>query len=579
MFSAFGQNFKIKLPLDFNLDPRDFPVEISLDSGDNVPELSIGWRFNLAFGYDETEGFFLFTFPDEGDVSEFEIEALLSVQDSSLNASLFFLDVALAGLNIDVGAKLFVDVDKSSALRKEDVAGPNFGRVTQGDFSKITQISDLFVIGALAGATLEVEDAEIGLNIDELEDINEYIPKLNFGIAAHFRKEFDIKDKASSTSSTSNRRLLHDGNRRLVGRLHEGSDHRALPLLRSLQGQLEAEDEKITSANFAFDPCPADGINKTACAVVTNITLDVNEITKLVSPVVDYFVNNDKTGQLDEIIGPLEPLRQPIPGISEITNKDLSILDVAEAFDRVGSGVATVRKMFGIYDGMRSLAEQLAGLEDIVLATECDVLDSFNCTGGLSDDNDDVGRRLLDVTYHDPFGSSVDEFGLPMTPRLLTTDCSFTAEDCEGESISCGQCPSAAKKAKCVAALLKCKAGAIEGLSFPILSDPIGALALLSGGDIVSFSRFECDKSCCRARDSPHFFSCSANCGLFAARGGLFLQQRAVFHLVHSTRMHFDNRLRIFGSTQGWLCARHKGHSRGGRPTRGFSKGSQQSCS
>ena len=113
MFSAFGQNFKIKLPLDFNLDPRDFPVEISLDSGDNVPELSIGWRFNLAFGYDETEGFFLFTFPDEGDVSEFEIEALLSVQDSSLNASLFFLDVALAGLNIDVGAKLFVDVDKS----------------------------------------------------------------------------------------------------------------------------------------------------------------------------------------------------------------------------------------------------------------------------------------------------------------------------------------------------------------------------------------------------------------------------------------------------------------------------------
>ena len=137
--------------------------------GDDVPTLCIGWSFKLAFGYDETEGFFLYTFPDDTAHSEFEVEALLSVPNTNISANLFFLDVDLTNLNIDVGAKLFVDIDKSSALRKPDVPGPNFGRVTQGDFQKITQISDLFVIGAISGATLEVEKAEVSLDYRVLE--------------------------------------------------------------------------------------------------------------------------------------------------------------------------------------------------------------------------------------------------------------------------------------------------------------------------------------------------------------------------------------------------------------------------
>ena len=470
---------------------------------------------------------------------------MLSIEDANIDASLFFLDVALTKLNINVGAALFVDFDKSSALRKEDVPGPNFGRVTQGDFSKITQISDLFVIGAIAGATLEVEDAEVSLDVADA--INPYIPKLNFGIAAHFRKELDIK------SSNSTRRLLHDGNRRSLGRLHEGSDHRALPLFRSLRGLETDADDSVADENFTFDGCE---ITNGTCVVLTDVTLDVATITDFVSPIVAEFVNADKTGVLDQIVDPLEPLREPIPGLSEITGKTLSVLDVAECFDRLGSGVSTVRKMFEIYDGLSTLAASLENLDGIVLAEKCDVLANFNCSGGLADalkvpdDDPIIVRRLVDATYYDPFGSLVDGFGLPMTPRILMTcEQTFATETCKNQTATeaCGGCTGKVKPVKCKARLLKCKADSVDGLSFPILSDPLGALGLLSGGDVVSCSRFQydCDDLVCSGSiiDSSPSRVSIATTGLFAARDCIFLQLRTGCHLISFTRMHIDRRL------------------------------------
>lgn len=447
--------------------------------------MSIGWSFNLAFGYDETEGFFLYTFPGPEECSEFAIEALLTVENASINASLFFLDVALTKMNINLGAQLFVDFDKESALRKTDLPGPNYGRLTQGDFSKITQISDLFVIGAIAGATLEIEQGVISLDLDE--SVNKYIPRLNFGVAAHFRKELVLKESANVTDAVGSRRLLHVGNRRLVGKIHEGSDHPALPLLRSL-GECgnEADANRVADKDFEFKKCPADGIEKIACVVLTNITLQADGIKELVEPIVNEFVNVEKDGLLDEIVRPLEPLREPIPGVSEITGKAVSVLDIAEAFDGAGSGVQTVRTMFKIYDGMSELAKTLAELEGVLLAETCDVLAGFNCTGGLKGGDDDEERRLVETTYYDPFGSSIDAFGLPMTPRILAA-CPAPDADClpAKAPASCTK----VQKAKFNAARLKCKAGSIEGLSFPILSNPLDALELLSGGDIVSCSR------------------------------------------------------------------------------------------
>lgn len=55
----FGQNLEVDLPLDFDLDVHHFPLEIKLEN--DVPKLTIGWSFNLAFGYDAKEGFFLYT--------------------------------------------------------------------------------------------------------------------------------------------------------------------------------------------------------------------------------------------------------------------------------------------------------------------------------------------------------------------------------------------------------------------------------------------------------------------------------------------------------------------------------------
>ena len=82
----------------------------------------------------------------------------------------------------------------------------------------------------------------------------------------------------------------------------------------------------ITNRNFTFTPCEADGINKTACAVLTDITLDVAKIADFVKPIVAEFVNTGKTGVLDKIVAPLEPLRAPIPGLSEITGKGVPTL-------------------------------------------------------------------------------------------------------------------------------------------------------------------------------------------------------------------------------------------------------------
>lgn len=69
----FGQIFPVKVPVDFNLD-SSFPLEIGL-SGGETPTLSICWGFKLAFGLDETGGFYLNTLPD--DDPKFSVEALL----------------------------------------------------------------------------------------------------------------------------------------------------------------------------------------------------------------------------------------------------------------------------------------------------------------------------------------------------------------------------------------------------------------------------------------------------------------------------------------------------------------------
>jgi hypothetical protein len=58
----FGQTYSIDLPpLNFDLGNDKFPLQISSRSTEQ-PSLSLEWSFKLAFGFDDNDGFFLYTY-------------------------------------------------------------------------------------------------------------------------------------------------------------------------------------------------------------------------------------------------------------------------------------------------------------------------------------------------------------------------------------------------------------------------------------------------------------------------------------------------------------------------------------
>lgn len=59
----FGQSVVVEMPLDFSLEASTFPLEIEFggDNSADVPTLELGWSIDLAFGFDQNDGFFLFT--------------------------------------------------------------------------------------------------------------------------------------------------------------------------------------------------------------------------------------------------------------------------------------------------------------------------------------------------------------------------------------------------------------------------------------------------------------------------------------------------------------------------------------
>jgi len=67
-----GQKFEIHMPsLDFKT-PGNLPITLRVESNES-PTLKLDWTFKLAFGFDETDGFFIYTFP--GEDSEFFVKA------------------------------------------------------------------------------------------------------------------------------------------------------------------------------------------------------------------------------------------------------------------------------------------------------------------------------------------------------------------------------------------------------------------------------------------------------------------------------------------------------------------------
>lgn len=493
----------IDVPLDFSIG-EDFPLSISQTTDVvNAPTLTLAWSFTLAFGFDENSGFFLQTILDEDeDVSELSVQALLDIHNTTFEAKLFFLNARLEEVCLQVGAQINVDVNKASALRlkEKESPGENYGRLSAADMKKIVKVSELFEVSAIAGAAVKIgNDSEIfvdgdGEFIDKVED---WVPRLQFGAAVQLRKELSFGSKKTRRRSLSS----SDGHANLVSRadlaklrkppigsshhaMHQ-TDHPALPLLRSL-GSIEGD---IFGNTFAMDfDCP---VNVTAgelgCAELTDVTLDIEKIKKVVQPIVDRFVNG-KDGYLDEVVQPLLPLDDNIEPLAKLAGKDFTMLDVAEIYvGKAKSGVDTVRKIFAIYNDMVSFAEKLTDTGGIVLATSCDILAGFKCTGGLSGESSRRLQELADFEEMERVFAPVDRAGFPITSidaayhRELQSCYTVNKDTC---TWPCNGC-TGVQKAKCRAAKLKCKGENIDGLKFPPLLEPLKLLNLLKGEDIV----------------------------------------------------------------------------------------------
>lgn len=155
------------------------------------------------------------------------------------------------------------------------------------------------------------------------------------------------------------------------------------------------------------------------------------------------------------------------------------------------SGAPTVRRIIQTYKEIKILAAGFVETGGLLLAEDCDVLDSFNCNGGVF-----PAKRALTARVSDNM-SQVFDFKdasfLPITPAelieqerdLKSCTGTFTLPDCTG---GCSTC-TGTSKVTCQKNFLACKGSSVNGLTFPFMSDLTSVVGLLSGGDIVSSIR------------------------------------------------------------------------------------------
>ena len=373
-------------------------------------------------------------------------------------------------MDLAVGAGIFIDI-----------TSPTTDRLTMQDFKRTTPKSSLFQTTAEAAAILksgiDLEMLVPGFLPDDVkevfEDVKPWIPTLHGNIDAHVRKGV----------STSKRRRL--GPERSTGRrlLREAWSHEdpsvsgSLRLVRSLAGTENIPTDTNCGVNVTN--------NEFACVRIDELELDMAKIIDFVRPILKKFVKvdeGDADGYFDKVGEPLLELDQPLPGISDIANKKLSALDVAEIYvGKEKSGADTVRTVIKIYKSIKELAGQFEDDGRLTLADTCTFRSgqtfsvNDDCSGGLIE-LFGAGRRL---SYEEEIGFHVfpmlDAAGLPMSPNERFLSACTCDENCN----NCGT------STKCKAAALKCKATNIEGLSFPILEDPTSAIGLLAGQDVI----------------------------------------------------------------------------------------------
>ena len=157
-----------------------------------------------------------------------------------------------------------------------------------------------------------------------------------------------------------------------------------------------------------------------------------------------------------------------------------------------------------MYDQISTLAKNFDDTENLLVAERCTVIGGFQCCGGLKDPCNEQSRRGLE-NVGEIFGT-LDSAGLPMTPTLSVAQerslaggcpnpdrfnvpaycgyncdkaaCDKICEDCEEKSI---------KQKKC---RLKCRANGVEGLSFPVIEEPLDSLISILSNKPVTLMDF-----------------------------------------------------------------------------------------
>lgn len=433
----------------------------------DAPILELTWKFKLAFGFDETDGFFLYTFPEPDEESEFTITANFNWNIAEVDGLLaYFLSLQLDNTTIQFGAYICIDMDKEAALRlpqpdeddddddddkstgptssptrsptrsrpgpptrtkvptrpptkvptrpptrsptrrptraptsdptKKPTPAPTsapssssapsstssptsksvapsvsvspsssptspptpegsiqYGRLSRSDIRKITNKKDLFQITAIAAASLDIDT--FITSIDLRDDVNEWIPSLEAGNETDGIKAVETivkkKIKAPRSSKRSSRRMKKVDRALLSTRITD-SDHRGLRML------CDDDIDDETS-------CPVDtAAGEFACARLNAVALNLGKVKEGVRKVLDKFVNEEeKNGFFDQVARPLLPLGEPVPGLSTLTGKQLTPLDVAEVYvPESRPSVETARNILKIYQQVKDVADQVRKL-------------------------------------------------------------------------------------------------------------------------------------------------------------------------------------------------------------------------
>lgn len=482
-----GQDINVDFPLDFSLseslETDVFALEIEIPQ----PELVISWDLALSIGFHKDAGFFLNTALE----NELCISATLQVGPTEVSSRLLFLNAMITDLNVVFGAQVTVDAVQGESSG-QNVAGFQDGWMKLSEVA--SSVSDLFAIAAEAHTIVKAKpsptddgDNPFGVTFDVqgLGTAGNFIPKLvtNFIV------------QARATTETRRRKLSREGEgRRLIGRslkskaiFKEHANRTTRKHAARILHALADRDLECTTALDLDPECPLDG--GSFCMRLLDLSLDASSLAALVNPVIKEI--REVTDPIGE---PLLDLIEPIPGVSDIAGRDVTVLDIAEQKarnSRERRGVQSVRKFLEIYDSIISFIADVNLNEGLIdLAERCEPNDDggLSCCGGLFSDecSGDTERRLLTSPKDEigPSNTTQSVLGSKSTRQLLACPAVFKGPDCSAGCTCEGISRSA--QAKCKAKRLACRTSNTEGLTFPLFSDFTKAVDLLLGKDVVS---------------------------------------------------------------------------------------------